>query len=262
MGKDYIMNSPCLEFIFKICPSSHGIVSVDYFKDRVLAITANDFVRKVRVISTQQVKQKIDNTSILPSDEEIMDVFKSKILNFIEKVISNGITAVFIFDKSLIDAETHHLINLTTFCEYLREVCLQKDSRSLIIIESDIYAEEFAHQLVIQRKVNAVLSEEMSCVAYGIPLILRYVDDNTIIWIQFDTILKELRLTHTQFIDFIIMCGVKRASTDVPLNNNMKGVGPVKSYKYICTNGSADYLLNVDKASCLNLSSLRDKFRH
>jgi hypothetical protein len=256
------MNSSCLEFIFKICPSSHGIVTIDYFKDRKIAITANDFVRKVLVISTQQVKQKIDILASLRSDDDIMDVFKSKILNFIEKIISNNITAVFIFDKSLINAGTHHIINLTPFCDYLRTVCLQKDCRYITIIDSEIYAEEFAHQLVIRRQVNAVLSEEMSCIAYGIPLILKYADNNTLIWIQFDTILKESNLTHTQFIDFLIMCGLKRACTDVPLNNNMKGVGPVKSYKYICTNGNADYLLKVDKASCLNLSSLRDKFRH
>lgn len=255
------MNSSCLEFIMKRCPLAHGKLHLEHFKDTIIAITSNDFVRRILFISTNQGKQKIDTLTILPSDEEIINISQTHLSNFIHNLISNNITAFFIFDNSLNVAEISEHSKLTSLCEYLRKICLHSEHHSIKIIESDTYAEEYARQLVFECKVNAVLSEEISCLAYGFPLILRYIDDATISWTQFDTILKDLGFNHTQFIDFLIMCGLKRSSNDIPLNTNMRGVGPVKSYKYICTNGSADYLLQVDKASCLNLSSLRDKFR-
>ena len=86
-------------------------------------------------------------------------------------------------------------------------------------------AERYCCELVKSNLVYGVLSEDTDVLAYGCPYFLTKIDTKKemIIVIDYNEILHDLNLTKEQFTDLCIMCG-----TDY--NNNIRGIGPEKSF--------------------------------
>jgi len=96
--------------------------------------------------------------------------------------------------------------------------------------------------------VDAVLTEDTDVLAYGSPVFLSKINttDDTCVQINHDDVLRELNITHSQFLDLCIMFGCD-------YNKNIHKVGIETSYKYLKTYGSID---NIEKELKLDVSSL------
>jgi len=105
--------------------------------------------------------------------------------------------------------------------------------------------------------VDAVLTEDTDVLAYGSPVFLSKINttDDTCVQIDHEDVLRELGLTHSQFLDLCIMFGCD-------YNKNIPKIGPETSYKYIRKFGSIDEIedkLEID-VSILNHVRTRELF--
>jgi flap endonuclease-1 len=89
-------------------------------------------------------------------------------------------------------------------------------------------AEAMCSYLCVHGIVDAVLSEDTDVLAYGAKKFLTRIDTvtETVVEIDRELLLSDLRLSPSSFLDLCIMCG-----TDY--NTNIKGIGPEKSYNLI-----------------------------
>lgn len=78
-----------------------------------------------------------------------------------------------------------------------------------------------------------VLSDDSDILPHGAKYAWRLLPDNNIEQIELSKVLNGLEMTHTQFVDFCILCG-----TDY--NSRIKGVGPAKALKLIEKHGDLD----------------------
>jgi flap endonuclease-1 len=85
-----------------------------------------------------------------------------------------------------------------------------------------------------------VASEDTDVLAYGTPTFITKINtsDETCVEINYEELTTALGLTQEQFTDLCIMCG-----TDY--NENMKGIGPDKSYKLLVENGLIEDLEKI-----------------
>jgi 5'-3' exonuclease len=119
-------------------------------------------------------------------------------------------------------------------------------------------AETTCADLCLQGKVDAVLSSDTDVLAYGAPVFLTNLDirRGTCFRIRYENVLKELKMTSDQFLDFCIMCG-----TDY--NKNIFKIGPEKSLKLIQTYKSIESIRDDGKidVTILNHVRVRQLFR-
>lgn len=101
-------------------------------------------------------------------------------------------------------------------------------------------AETYASQLCVRGLVDAVASEDTDVLAYGTPTFITKINtgDETCVEINYEELTSSLGLTAEQFTDLCIMCG-----TDY--NDNMRGIGPDKSYKLLVENGLIEDLEKI-----------------
>jgi flap endonuclease-1 len=76
--------------------------------------------------------------------------------------------------------------------------------------------------------VYAVATEDMDCLPFGSPILLREFSNKNepVIEIRLDEILKGLDITMKQFIDICILCGCD-------YSDNIEGIGPITALKLI-----------------------------
>ncbi len=96
-------------------------------------------------------------------------------------------------------------------------------------------AETYASQLCVRGLVDAVASEDTDVLAYGTPTFITKINtsDETCVEIDYQELISSMGLTSEQFTDLCIMCG-----TDY--NDNMRGIGPDKSYKLLVEHGTIE----------------------
>lgn len=88
-------------------------------------------------------------------------------------------------------------------------------------------AESLASYLCITNQVHMVVSEDTDVLAYGCPLWMSNIaHDGSCLVVSSEDVLREMKLSRSQFIDFCILCG-----TDY--NDTLKKVGPISAYKAI-----------------------------
>lgn len=118
-------------------------------------------------------------------------------------------------------------------------------------------AEKLCSKLCIDNKVDAVLSEDTDVLAYGAPLLLTKIDTGkgTCVAIDHESILSELEIDKSQFLDICIMCG-----TDY--NKNISKIGSKTAYKYILKYGDIDSFAEQTgtNVSILNHVRVREMF--
>ena len=96
------------------------------------------------------------------------------------------------------------------------------------VIKASAEAESQCVELLKQKKVDAVASEDMDCLTFGCSMLLRGFKskDRLIAEVDLAKVLEGLELTMDEFIDFCILCGCDYC-------DSIKGIGPVKALKYI-----------------------------
>ena len=96
------------------------------------------------------------------------------------------------------------------------------------VIKASAEAEAQCVELLKQKVVDAVASEDMDCLTFGCSMLLRGFKskDKTIVEIELSKVLQSLELTMDQFVDFCILCGCDYC-------DSIKNMGPVKALKYI-----------------------------
>ena len=99
----------------------------------------------------------------------------------------------------------------------------------LPMIEAPGEAEAQCSILAKAGKVYAVASEDLDCLTFGAPKLLRNFTskDEPVTEIKLELVLKGLNLTMDSFIDLCILCGCD-------YTDNIDGIGAVKASKLIC----------------------------
>jgi 5'-3' exonuclease len=116
-------------------------------------------------------------------------------------------------------------------------------------------AEAYASHLCLNGIVDMVLSEDTDVLVYGTPIFLTKLNASTgmVTEIAFETVLKELEMTHEEFVDMCILCGSD-------YNDTMKGVGPETAIRLVKTFGTIDKFPIEYDTSCLRLEQTRGMF--
>lgn len=102
------------------------------------------------------------------------------------------------------------------------------DTLGVQYVDAATEAEKTCSFLSREGIVDAVLTEDSDVLAYCTKTFMSNLDTvkNTVTCIDFDTVLLDFGLSRKSFLDLCIMCG-----TDY--NNNIRGIGPEKSFKLI-----------------------------
>lgn len=114
-------------------------------------------------------------------------------------------------------------------------------------------AEAYSSYLCIHGKVDAVLSEDTDVLAYGAPIFLSKIDtfNNTVVMIDYECMLTEMKMTKETFLDLCIMFGCD-------YNSNIPKIGPEKSLALLLKHKSIDEI-DLDKG-ILNHIRVRELF--
>jgi flap endonuclease-1 len=129
---------------------------------------------------------------------------------------------------------------------------IAKSKKNIIIVSKDMYAnlehlfdlwgvpwlrakgeaDFLCSRLVIDRVADAVISEDMDIIAHGCTTLITgfmtasFLREKMVEVFTLSQILKELRLTQAQFIDFCILSGCDYCTT-------IRDIGPMKGYQLI-----------------------------
>lgn len=118
-------------------------------------------------------------------------------------------------------------------------------------------AEAYASKLCLNGIVDMVLSEDTDVLVYGTPIFLTKLNVSTgmVTEIAFENVLKELEMTHAEFVDLCILCGSD-------YNETMKGVGPETAIRLVKTFGTIDRFPSEYDASNVDVERTRELFQN
>jgi 5'-3' exonuclease len=196
-----------------------------------------DNERKLRFLAREKNKKKNKEIIDLWEDYKLKNNISDKIYSiesenvlseFIKKILQNENKEYLEYQHIEYEIEKlkNSLLNIRTedfnLTKEFFKVC------NIPIINAETEAELTCANLVKEKKIAAVLTEDTDVLAYGCPYMLHKMDikESTFIEIDYEEILTSLELTSEQFLDFCIMCG-----TDY--NQNIPKIGPEKAYKLI-----------------------------
>ena len=102
------------------------------------------------------------------------------------------------------------------------------DIFSIPWIIAPMEAETLCSDLCIQKKIDAVLSEDSDVFAYGNPITILNINifDDTCTYINYDELLNTVDMLDGSFLDFCILCGSD-------YNSNIPKIGIEKSFNFI-----------------------------
>ncbi len=111
---------------------------------------------------------------------------------------------------------------------------MTEDAKELIkllglpVIEAPSEAEAQCSAMAKSGKVYAVATEDMDCLTFGCPILLRDFTskDDPVIEINLSVALEGLGVTMEQFIDICILCGCDYTTS-------IDGIGPIKAHKLV-----------------------------
>ena len=211
------------------------------------------------LISTQHVKQGFGISELKDKDGNLtghlMGIFNRSI-----QLMENGIRPVWVFDgkppdlkkrvleerkkkKQSAEVSKSEAVDTGNFDKALKfanqsvKITTQMldDAKNLIrllgvpVIEAPSEAEAQCSILAKGGKVHSVASEDLDCLTFGAPILLRNFSskDEPVTEIKLELVLKGLNLEMDSFIDLCILCGCD-------YTDNIDGIGAVKAYKLIC----------------------------
>ena len=225
-------------------------------KQRIEAREKNK-VRVERIMETWfNYKQDLNLTEDSILEQNNLVIEDEVLLGFITKLMDN-------MDKisvKKIDNEIHKLQN-SILSIRTEDFNLTKEffkTCNIPFIDAEGEAEATCASLVRHGLVAAVLTEDTDVLAYKAPFMLHKLDisNGTMVEIDFEEILTQLKFTEQQFLDFCIMCG-----TDY--NTNIFKIGPDKSYKLLQQYGSIEGIAEANpniSVDILNYEKTRSLF--
>lgn len=129
---------------------------------------------------------------------------------------------------------------------------LLRDNGNIELIQYDGEAEHFICKAIQDEKLDYILSLDTDVLAIGHDLIID-IGPSVYTIIKYQDLLDYIGLDKAQFTDVCIMSGCD-------YNNNMKGIGVMKSIKLIQKYGSIDNLPDIHDVSVLNHEKCRRIF--
>lgn len=262
-------------YIRKQCDGVYVEISADEFKNRFIAVDANAYAHRYAA-GSQTIQQ-----------------YLVKFINLIISLKSVGIYPVFIFDGgapqekweeqqkrketqesiraeiSLLEQEDDdygtnqdRIASLSkrlthTPPEYKIALNELLTACGILVIVAPDEAERMCAALAIEKKVALVLSPDSDLWVYKIDIVASdydiYRKNFTIV--SPSNIIKAVGLTHTQWLDFCIMCGCD-------YNHNIPGIGPAKSMDLIKKFKNIENLNESYDTSCLKYERCRELFRY
>lgn len=128
------------------------------------------------------------------------------------------------------------------------------------IIQAPQEADKLCSYLCINGIVDAVLSEDTDILVYGTPkILLNYsIKNESVNCVYYNNILKQINFKNYMFTDFCIMCGCD-------YNNNIKGIGPSRSYKLISKYKTIEEIskfenINIEKLNHIKCRTIFNNF--
>ncbi|MBL4898153.1 MAG: hypothetical protein JKX76_00765 [Colwellia sp.] len=117
------------------------------------------------------------------------------------------------------------------------------DTLQIPYLTANSEADPLCAKLCNDDNVYAAMSRDSDLFAYGCHRIIQEynVVSGMCVFINFEDVLNELEMTGNEFRDFCIMCG-----TD--FNDNIPGIGPVKSFKLIKKYGNIDTIAEMERS--------------
>ena len=188
---------------------------------------------KISVLNDKIQQLTEDVTTVKDDDEEGKDLpflpEQDELDLFIknQELLNTYQTEVKKLSKQLIYVKKHHK-------EDVKELL---DIIGIPHIAAKGEAEALCSQLAKEAKVNFVLSEDTDTLVHGSPnLIQNGTNNDEFILTHSDILMKGLKLTFPQFMDFCILCGCDYTCT-------IPKLGPVTAYNFITQWGSIEEII-------------------
>lgn len=130
------------------------------------------------------------------------------------------------------------------------------DAMGLPWVQAPDEAEKHCAWLLKNGCVSAVMTTDSDIHAYGASMVITdvSVSSDFCTMVLNENILEATHFTHSQFVDFCIMCG-----TDY--NDNIKGIGPSGAYQLMTRFGSLEKISEEIDTTVLNYISVRNLFQ-
>ncbi|OHS94785.1 XPG I-region family protein [Tritrichomonas foetus] len=99
-------------------------------------------------------------------------------------------------------------------------------------VQAPCEAEAQCAALCREKIVDATATEDMDALAHATPILVRHLtrkskaDDDSVVQIEYKTILEESGLTREEFVDFCILCGCDYC-------DSIKNIGPKRAFEMI-----------------------------
>lgn len=166
--------------------------------------------------------------------------------SFITKLYETDASISFEKIEKEIEKLNNSLLNIRTV-----DFNLTKDLLTLCqipFIDSDGEAESTCSYLLKKGKIAAILTEDTDVLAYGCSFMIHNInfEDSTFVEIDYNEILKKLKLTCDEFLDFCILCG-----TDY--NETIPNIDIEKAYKLIYEFKSIENIYENNKEICIEV---------
>lgn len=245
------------------CSKLKNIAKEDVDKELLERLVTADFIRLVKTFYKHDIQpilifdgEKIkDKTVELEKRKKQRNKAKDDLNTYIEEANKSDEISKDIRDKIL-----KLKINQSLNYDSIQVVFSFLKNLGIPVYKSKTEAETTACMLVIDGKADAVYSEDSDCFAYLAPLVIRKIENNSLVtYYKLDDILQALELTKEQFLDFCILCG-----TD--FNERISKIGPVKSLSYIKKYKNIENILNEElkevDTSKLNYERCREIFSY
>ena len=186
----------------------------------------------------QNIKDSPKKAKELITDEEFLDAYQralQKKAKPIESIIDIPKLPELRIEKAKL--ERQEITFSKSDCTDLKNLLT---ALGIPYIEAPGEADQMCAHLVNTHKAFACLSEDSDMLTYGCKRLIIKFDYSTkeITLIKYKRVLKNLELSHGEFVDFCILCGSD-------YNPNIKNIGPGKAYDLIKKYGSIEKICEI-----------------
>lgn len=160
-------------------------------------------------------------------------------------------------DTNISDEERIRLYKRTAYVtdEHIGDIKKLLSLMGIRYIQAPEEADSQCAALNISGKVDGVVSEDMDTLTFGAPKMIRnFSNKSKVEEIDLDTVLTELDLTHSQFIDICIIFGSGYCKP-------IKGIGTIQIYNKYKSAGSMENFLKSISGKCSIPSDFEQTWR-
>ena len=254
-----------MQIITRYAPNSITYHKIDYYKNKILAIDANLMIYKM-IFAIRFNGYDLQN-------DDIIVTHIHSLLNKFKVFIKYNITPVFVFDGISPKIKKHVIKQRIEFHKFMQQKyykAVTQDEKKkyyfskseitykeikecmdlmkifgYIVIESAEEADAQLAELIKNKKVDYVVTDDMDILVFGGDLILKNFtvsDKKKIQEINLAEFKKVIGLNQEQLVDLAILLGCDYCPS-------VKGIGTIGAYNLIQKYGSLDEILKHEKVS-------------